>query len=98
MKQLLFSCLILSVHIVHAQQWSGSTTTSNLINRNGNVMLGSGNFALNIDTGTRALELHGTNGNIIDMRSNAFNGAFLIVYGNGSLGFNSNFPVSFNMG
>lgn len=89
--------LVLSL-TASAQQWSGSTTTSGLITRNGNIFSGNGGFALNIDTGTRAIELIGSTTDILDMRSSAYPGAYLVVMENGSVGYHSNFPMTFEVG
>ena len=89
--------LVLSL-TASAQQWGGSTTTSGLITRNGNIFSGNGGFALNIDTGTRAIELIGSTTDIIDMRSSAYPGSYLVVMENGSVGYHSNFPIAFEVG
>jgi hypothetical protein len=95
----ILALLFLSLfQFVSAQQWTGSTTTAGLLIRNGNIFSGNGNFALSIDTGTRALELIGSTTDIIDMRSSAYPGSYLVVMENGSVGYHSNFPMAFEVG
>jgi hypothetical protein len=75
----LSSLSLLSVQTASCQQWSGATTTTGLLYRDGNVLVGDNTFRLNIAAGERAIELIGTN-TVFDMRSNNASGNFTIAF------------------
>lgn len=75
----LFTLFLLSVQTASCQQWSGSTTTTGLLYRDGNVLVGDNTFHLNIGTGDRAIELVGNN-TTFDMRSNTATGNFTLGF------------------
>jgi hypothetical protein len=75
----LFTLSLLSVQTALCQQWSGSGTTSGLLLRDGNVLVGDNTFHLNIGAGDRAIELVGNN-TTFDMRSNNASGNFTLGF------------------
>lgn len=70
---------LLSVQTSFCQQWTGSTATTGLLYRDGNVLVGDNTFRLNISPGERAIELIGTN-TVFDMRSNNASGNFTFAF------------------
>ena len=70
---------LLSVQTALCQQWGGSATTTGLLSRDGNVLVGDNTFHLNIGAGDRAIELVGNN-TTFDMRSNDAGGNFTLGF------------------
>jgi hypothetical protein len=70
---------LLSVKTASCQQWNGATTTTGLLYRDGNVLVGDNTFRLNIGAGDRAIEVVGNN-TVFDMRSNNATGNFTIAF------------------
>jgi hypothetical protein len=75
----LFTLSLLPVQTASCQQWAGSTTTNDLLYRDGNLLVGGSTFQLNIGAGSRAIELIGNN-TVFDMRSNIASGNFTFAF------------------
>jgi hypothetical protein len=86
---------LIGVHISFAQQWSGSSTTTGLISRGGNVVIGGSSIVGSYSGGETVLQVRGANASVFGLRATSTSSMLDMYLGTTWLTLNAvNVPMS----